>query len=52
MSGIFVLILLAIALTILPKLIQPKNDSDHSRIINAEWMANNEKFHLISRWGA
>lgn len=52
MTGIFLIITIVFALTVLPGLLKSKSTKDHSRMINADWMESHEKFRMISRWGA
>lgn len=52
MSGFFLIITTVIALIVIPNVLKSKNTQDHSRMVNADWMTNHDKFHMISRWGA
>lgn len=45
MSGFFIILAMAFVITI----IRAHNES---RLIDADWMANEDKFHHIARWGA
>ncbi len=41
-----------ISLLIILGAIRQKSWENDGRILNADWLDNDTKFHLISRWGA
>lgn len=52
MIGFFFVGFIVVALVILMGALKQKNGEDKSRILNANWLDNTDKFHHISRWGA
>ncbi|MCW8858391.1 MAG: hypothetical protein OQK50_03460 [Deltaproteobacteria bacterium] len=52
MIGFFFIGFIIVALVVILGAIKQKNGEDNSRIVNASWLDSDDKFHLISRWGA
>ncbi len=52
MIGFFIVIAIISTLVVTLNILKLKNGEDNSRIINASCLNSEERFHLISRWGA
>lgn len=52
MIGFFFVGFIIIALVISLGRFNQNHGEDNSRILNAAWLDSQDKFHLISRWGA
>lgn len=51
MIGWLLLSLGLATLLLIPYLAGGDGPGDQSRILNARWLADSDKFHLLARWG-
>ncbi len=52
MAWLLLFLVLTVIFLVVPSFLELNAEKNEEHIINAAWLNSEEKFHLISRWGA